>query len=71
MQVDIAHRPQDLGYLFAITLLGSWSVLAANKVAEGREVDSTTRRIIQLVVGIALGLRRLGGAADESQMEGI
>jgi eukaryotic-like serine/threonine-protein kinase len=56
MQLDIAHRPQDLGYLFAVTLLGSWSVLAANKVAEGREVDSTTRRIVQLVVGVALGL---------------
>jgi serine/threonine protein kinase len=56
MQFDIAHRPQDLGYLFAVTLLGSWSVLAANKVVEDREVDSMTRRIIQLVVGIALGL---------------
>jgi hypothetical protein len=56
MQFDIAHRPQDLGHLFAVTLLGSWSVLAANKVAEDREVESMTRRIIQLVVGIILGL---------------
>ena len=33
MQVDLTRRPQELGYLFAMTLLGSWTVLAANKVA--------------------------------------
>ena len=56
IQVDRSRRPQDLDYLFALTLLGSWSVLAANKVAEGRAVDLTTRRVFQLIAGAALGL---------------
>ena len=56
MQVDLTRRPQDLGYLFAMTMLGSWTVLAGNKLAEEKEGDLTARRVIQLVVGIVLGL---------------
>ena len=56
MQVDLTRHPQDLGYLFAMTMIGSWTVLAGNKLVEEKEGDLTTRRVIQLVVGIALGL---------------
>ena len=56
MQIDLTRRPQDLGYLFAVTMLGSWTVLAGNKLAEEKEGDLTARRAIQLVVGIVLGL---------------
>jgi hypothetical protein len=57
MQVDLTRRPQDLGYLFATTLLGSWVVLASNKFVEGKsEGDLTTRRVIQLVAGALFGL---------------
>ncbi len=35
MQVDLTRRPQDLGYLFAMTLLGSWAVLAVEQVRRG------------------------------------
>jgi len=55
-QVDLARRPQDVGFLFALTLAGSWTVMAANKAAEGREGDLTARRMIQLAVGALLGL---------------
>jgi serine/threonine protein kinase len=55
-QVDLARRPQDLGFLFALTLAGSWTALVANKVAEGREVDTTARRLVQLTIGVAVGL---------------
>ncbi len=56
MQVDLTRRPQDLGYLFAMTMLGTWTVLASNKFVEGKEGDLTFRRVIQLVVGAVLGL---------------
>jgi H+/Cl- antiporter ClcA len=56
MQVDLTRRPQDIGYLFAMTMAGSWAVLIANKANEGKEGDLTTRRIIQAVVGIILGI---------------
>jgi hypothetical protein len=55
-QVDLTRRPQDLGYLFATTLLGSWIVLASNKFVEGKEEDLTTRRVIQLIAGALFGL---------------
>ncbi len=54
-QLDLARRPQDLGYLFAMTLLASWAVLVANKFAEGRLNDLATRRAGQLVAGLGLG----------------
>jgi eukaryotic-like serine/threonine-protein kinase len=56
MQVDLTRRPQDLGYLFAMTMVGSWTVLIANKISEEKENDLTTRRVIQLVVGLVVGL---------------
>jgi serine/threonine protein kinase len=56
MHVDLTHRPQDLGYLFATTLLGSWAVLVSNKFVEGKEEDLTTRRVIQLIAGAVFGL---------------
>ena len=55
MQFDLARRPQDLGYLFAMTLLASWAVLVANKLSEGRAVEITTRRFTQLALGLGLG----------------
>ena len=58
MHVDLARRPQDLGYLFATTLAGSWAVLASNKFAEaeGDEGNLTRRRVVQFVVGALIGL---------------
>ena len=56
MQVDPNRNPQELAYLSVLTLLGSWTVLAANKVAESKDGDLTTRRVIQLVAGVIFGL---------------
>ena len=63
MQVDLTRRPQDLGFLFAMTLVGSWTILMANKVAEGKDTDLTIRRLIQFAVGVFVGLfsQILGG----------
>jgi hypothetical protein len=56
MQVDLTRRPQDLGYLFAMTLAGSWTVLIANKAVEGRQADATARRVGQFILGALIGL---------------
>jgi serine/threonine protein kinase len=56
MQVDLTRRPQDLGYLFVMTLASSWVVLAANKAVEAKETDATARRIGQLILGLLIGL---------------
>jgi hypothetical protein len=42
-------------YLAVLGLAGSWTLLTAEKVGEGREVDPATRRLIFLVVGLVLG----------------
>ncbi len=54
--LDLARRPQDLAYLGAMTLLSSWTVLAAYKVAEGREVGPTAGRLWQLALTVILAL---------------
>ena len=63
MQVDLSRRPQDLGYLFAMTLAGSWTVLIANKFAEGKDITLTIRRLAQFALGVFVGLfgQLLGG----------
>jgi serine/threonine protein kinase len=56
MQVDLTRRPQDLGYLFVMTLAASWTVLIANKAVEAKQTDATARRVGQLVLGVLIGL---------------
>ena len=56
LQVDLGRRPQDVGFLFAATLLASWTVLVANKFAEGKGHDLRARRLAQLALGAILGL---------------
>ncbi len=48
-------RPQQLAYLFGLTLLGTWGTLLFCKQLEGRSSDSTNRRIIFLMIGLTLG----------------
>ena len=56
MKIDLTRRPQDLGFLFAITLVASWVILAANKFAEGRNIDLMLRRGAQFAGGVFIGL---------------
>ena len=53
--VDVVNRPQDLGFLYLLTLLGSWSVLGANKVLEGRKADPVFKRLTYLTLGLGVG----------------
>jgi hypothetical protein len=54
--IDVTREPQQLAYLFALTLLGSWGALAANKATEGRAIDPGGRRLLDVLVGGLLGV---------------
>jgi hypothetical protein len=56
LQVDPTERPQDLAFLFMTTLAASWAALAGNKYSEPCSGCMTSRRMVQLVIGIALGV---------------
>jgi hypothetical protein len=53
--VDVERTPQQLAYLYSMGLLGTWAALATNKVFEKRSLDMSTRRLIALVAGLAVG----------------
>lgn len=53
--IDANREPQQLAYLYGMTLLGTWITLVPGKVFETRKLDSTTRRLIALVAGLGLG----------------
>ena len=53
--IDPTSDPQQLAFLYGITLLGSWTTLASNKVLESRKIDWTNRRLIALASGLVVG----------------
>ena len=58
--IDATAQPQQLAYLAGMALLGVWGVLIPAKAMEGRAIDPTTRRLVYLGVGVALGAVGLG-----------
>jgi hypothetical protein len=50
-----ADQPLLFAYLAVMGLAGTWTLLTAEKVGEGKEVYPATRRLIYLVVGLVLG----------------
>jgi eukaryotic-like serine/threonine-protein kinase len=54
--IDPASNPQQLAYLYGMSLLGTWFALVPSKVVETRKVDGTNRRLIFLAAGLLLGL---------------
>ena len=55
LRVDIDRDPQQIAYLYGMGLLGTWTALGMNKFLEHRRVDSTSRRLVALAGGAALG----------------
>jgi len=53
--IDITGDPRQLAYFFLLTLLGTWGVLIPNKLWEGKSVDTTTRRVVFLAIGLLVG----------------
>jgi serine/threonine protein kinase len=56
LNIDWPDEPQQVAYLFAMALLGTWSVLMPGKILELRRVDGLTPRLVSLVCGLLLGL---------------
>ncbi len=54
--VDLANRPQDVGFLYGMITLASWAALTAGKFTEGHEISTKVRRAGQLALGAMLGV---------------
>lgn len=53
--IELADSPEQVAALFALVLLGVWSVLIPAKLWENRPIDATTRRLTMGAVGVLLG----------------
>jgi len=53
--IDPSTHPQQVAYLYGMSLLGTWMTLIPSKVLEARKLDMTTRRLVSLGVGLGLG----------------
>ncbi len=53
--IDLSSDPQQLAFLYGMTLLGTWTTLVPNKVIEARKLDGTNRRLIALAAGLLVG----------------
>jgi hypothetical protein len=77
LSIDPSSDPQQVAYLYGMSLLGTWTTLIPNKVLETRKPDATTRRVVALVGGLFLGVisillsqnLRLGFVAQHSFFE--
>ncbi len=56
LQVDVANRPQDVGFLYGMITLASWAVLIGGKFTEGLQIPIKVRRVGQLALGAMLGV---------------
>jgi hypothetical protein len=53
--VNLETNPQQVAYLFGLSLLGTWATLISSKIFESRTLDMSTRRLIALVAGLVVG----------------
>ena len=53
--IDLSSDPQQLAFLYGMTLLGTWTTLVPNKLIEARKLDGTNRRLIALAAGLLVG----------------
>ena len=58
-----ANVPERLAFLFVMTLLSVWAVLAKGALLDGRALDPAARRFVALTLGVLVGL---GGGAFAS-----
>jgi hypothetical protein len=50
-----ADEPERLAYLIVMSLLGTWSLLAAGKAGEAWRLDPATRRMLYVGIGLLVG----------------
>jgi hypothetical protein len=56
LAIDPSNNPQQVAYLYGMSLLGTWIALIPNKVFETRALDTATRRLIALASGLLVGV---------------
>jgi hypothetical protein len=55
LEINPSNNPQQLAYLFGMSLLGTWTALIPSNVVETRKLDGTSRRLIFLAAGLLVG----------------
>jgi len=60
MGLDTTREPEQIVYLFALTLLGTWGALVLGKGLEAWTLDSPSRHMLDAVLGGTLGVVALG-----------
>jgi hypothetical protein len=53
--IDLSSDPQQLAFLYGMSLLGTWTTLVPNKLIEARKLDTIFRRLIFLAGGLLVG----------------
>jgi eukaryotic-like serine/threonine-protein kinase len=54
--VDPSAEPQQIAYLYSMSLLGTWTALIPNKLMESRKPDRTMLRLISVGTGLLVGV---------------
>ncbi len=55
MGISLDANPEQIAYLFGMGLVGTWCTLVPAKLFENRSLDWSSRRLIALVAGLAVG----------------
>jgi len=58
--IDPSTSPQQVAFLYGMSLLGTWITLIPNKMLETRVLDATMRRLIGLAAGLVVGAIGIG-----------
>jgi len=53
--IDPSSSPQQVAYLYGMSLLGTWITLIPSKLLETRALDGTMRRVVALAAGLVVG----------------
>jgi hypothetical protein len=55
LSIDVTSDPQQLAFLYGMTLFGTWATLIPNKLIEFSKLDWINRRLIALAGGLLVG----------------
>jgi len=53
--IKIDANPEQIAYLYGLSLLGTWAAMVPSKVFENRPIDGFARRLLALVAGLFVG----------------
>jgi hypothetical protein len=56
LSIDASVNPQQVAYLYGVTLMGTWAALISGKLTEMRRFDAVSSRLISVAAGLLLGI---------------